>query len=178
MEIMNALEQLRERIERPKQFLGVTFGLNKEQCALLIRRIHASLPEQVKEADRITRESERITSAAKEEGQMTLERAKSESRRLVEAARSEAGRMLEQAKLEREKMLAESEILKLAKTEAEQTRSEAEAAAAKLRRNADDYALDVMIRLENVVSKVMGTVERGKAELQRSSLPAGPAKPK
>lgn len=178
MEIVRALDDLREHIERPKQFFGLTFGLNKEECAVLIRRIQALLPEQVKQADQMMRQSERIVGSAKEDASMALERAKSEADKTVQAARKEAERLLEQAQLERDKMLSDNEILRLAKQEAERLKGESEEEAARLRRGADDYALDVLFRLENVVGKVMTTIERGKGEMQRPTQAVTPVKPK
>jgi cell division septum initiation protein DivIVA len=176
MEIVRALEDLRKHIEEPKSFLGLTVGLNKEECAVLIRRIHALLPEQVKQAAQITRESEKIVDSAKTDATMTLERAKSEAERTVADAKREADRVLEAARAERERMVADNEILKLAKQHAEQVTTSAESEAAKLRRSADDYAMDVLLRLENVVGKVMSTIERGKGEMQRPTHPVIAAK--
>lgn len=178
MEVVRALEELREHIESPRQFLGITFGLNKAECAVLIRRIHALLPEQVKQAAVITRESERIVDSAKEDATMTLERAKSEAARIVEEARREAEKIFQQAQAERDKMLNQNEILRLAKDQAEKVRGDAEQEAARLKRSADDYALDVLARLETSVSKVMGAIERGKSELQRPTQALVGAKPK
>lgn len=178
MEIIKSLDQLREMIEKPRQFLGITFGLNKEECVVLLRRIHASMPEAIKEAEKLVRESSRIVETATEEAQRTLERAKSEAQRITDAAQKEAERELQQARLEREKLLEENEIIRAAKIEAERVRSEAEADAARMRRSADDYALDVLTRLEAALGKAMSNVERGKAELQRTKEPAGVARSK
>jgi cell division septum initiation protein DivIVA len=178
MEIYKALDELKEHLEKTRQLFGITLGLNKDECAVLLRKIHAMLPEQVKEAAVITRDSERIVVSAREDAQMTLERAKSEAEKLLEAARREADRMMEQTKIEREQMLGENEILRLAKEQAGQIQADAEAEATRVRRGADDYALDVLTRLEGNVSKIMAAIERGKSELERSSHPVTPQKPK
>ena len=167
MEVVRALEDLREHIERPRQFFGITFGLNKEECAVLLRRIQALLPSEVKQADQMIRHTERIVDTAKGDATLTLERAKIEAEKLVQSARKEAERLLEQAQIERDKMVSEGEIMKIAKHQAERVKLESEEEAARLRRGADDYALDVLFRLENVVGKVMTTIERGKGEMQR-----------
>lgn len=180
MEVLKALEELKEKIEKPKQFLGMTFGLNKEECALLIRRIHNLLPEQVKEAEKITSQVEKLISTAQQDANHATERAKSESSRLTEEAKKEADLVVEQAKIERERMLSENEILKAAKVEAEQIRATSEAEATRLRRSADDYALDVLSKLEGVITRAASNIERGKAELQRTApiTKAVPVKPK
>lgn len=178
MEITKALEELRENIESPKQFLGITFGLNKEECAVLIRRIHALLPEQVKQASAITRESERIVGTAREDATVTLERARAEAEKVLETSRKEAQRIIEQAAVERDRAVSESEIMKMAKQQAEHVKRESEEEAARLRRGADDYALEVLMRLESVVGKVMATIERGKSEIDRPQQAAVAGRPK
>src|SRR5437762_13438701 len=100
MEVVRALEDLREHIERPRQLFGITFGLNKEECAVLLRRIQALLPAEVKQADQMMRHTERIVDTAKGDATSTLERAKIEAEKLVQSARKEAERLLEQARSE------------------------------------------------------------------------------
>lgn len=178
MEIIKALEELKGLIERPRQFLGLTFGLNKDECVLLIRKIHAGLPEAVKQAEQITKEGERILHSAQQEAQLTLNRAQAESGRLMEASEREAARTLEQARAERERLVSESEVLRAAKAEAERLKAEAEAEATNLRRQADEYALDILTRIEGVISKALMSVERGKQEIARSSDSSRAGSPK
>lgn len=173
MEIVKLLDQLKEELERPRQFLGLTFGMNRDECAVLLRRIHNALPDEVKEAQKITRDAERLTSAASENARTVLERAKAEGVKLMDAARKEAERTLEQARIERERLTNEHEVLKAAKSEAERTRGEAEQEAVRLRRSADDYALDVLTRLESNLAKALSAVERGKSDLQRPTKSLG-----
>lgn len=170
MEVIKALEDLKERIERPRQFLGITMGMNKDECALLIRKIHAGLPEAIKQAEQITKESDRILNTSKQEAALTLNRAQSESKRLIEASEREAARTLDQARAERERLISESEVLKAAKAEAERIRADAATEAARLKRNADEYVLDILTRIENVVSKALASLERGKEEVMRTSV--------
>ncbi len=169
MEVLKALEELKEKIENPKQFLGMTMGLNKEECALLIRRIHNLLPDSIKEAEKVTAQAEKLIGTAQMDAEHAIEKAKSDVSRITEEAQKEANRILEQAKLERERLLSENEILKAAKSEAEQIRNATDAEATRLRRSADDYAMDVLSRLENVITKAAANIERGKAELQRTA---------
>lgn len=178
MEIVNALDDLRKYIEEPRQFMGITFGLNKGEGAVLLRRIQTLLPEQVKQATAITRESERIVGSAKEDASAAVDRARAEGEKLISEARKEAARIVEKAQSEREKLIHESEILKLAKTHAANLRAEAEAEAVRLKRGADDYAVDVLFRLESVVGKVMSTIEKGKSEMERPTQPAMPGRSK
>lgn len=167
MEIVQDLEQLKENIEDTKQFLGVSFNLNKAECLTLIAKINKMLPEQVKEAVAITRDSERIVSGAKQDAEKALERAEIEAEKVRDEALRQAEQIIDLAKKEREQMVQDSEIFKLAKIRAERTISDSEAEAAKVKRGAEDYALHVMFQLENEVGKVASTIERGRSELQK-----------
>ncbi|MDQ2986412.1 MAG: hypothetical protein M3R13_06785 [Armatimonadota bacterium] len=179
MEIVQDLDQLKEHLEDTKQFLGVTFGLNKAECLTLIHKVNKMLPEQVKEAVAITRDSERIVSGARQDADKAIERAEGEAERLRDEARRQGEQIIELAKKEREQLLHESEIFKLAKMQAEKMKVDAEADAAKVKRGAEDYALHVLFQLENVVGKVAGTIERGRSELQKPGLnPPAEAAPK
>lgn len=175
LDVLKTLEELRKEIEHPKQFLWITFGLNKERCALLIRRVTANLPEDLRRAEQIVHEAEKITTTAQHEAQLILDRASSDAQRTIEVAKQEAQKILQSAHSERERLVSEHEILKIAKREAEEIRKEAEMASVRLKRSADEYARDVLNRLEAVLSKAMGTIEKGKIELERS--PTGERKP-
>lgn len=170
MEIVQDLEQLKEYLEDTKQFLGMTFGLDKNECIALIHRVNKMLPEQVKQAEAITRDSDRIVAGAREDAGKTVERAEADAERVRDEARKQAEQIVEMAKKEREQMLQDSEIFKLAKVQSEKLRAEAETDAARVKRGAEDYALHVLFQLENVVGKVAGTIERGRSELQKPGL--------
>ena len=171
MEIVQDLDQLRENIEDTKQFLGISFNLKKAECLTLIHKINKMLPEQVKQADAITKDSERIVTGARQDAEKAMERAEVEAEKIRDEARRQAEQILDLAKKEREQMIQDSEIFKLAKVRSEKAMSEAEAEAAKVKRGAEDYALHVLFQLENVVGKVAGTIERGRSELQKSGAP-------
>lgn len=179
MDIVEDLDQLREHIEDTKQFMGMTFGLNKSECVTLLRQMHKMLPDQVKEAAIITRDSDRIVKDAREDAQSLVEKAEADAERIRGEARQQAEQIIELAKREREQMVQESEIVKLAKLQAEKLTVEADNEASKVKRGAEDYALHVLFQLDNVVTKVQSTIERGRSELQKSggAPPAQTAEP-
>ena len=168
MEIVEDLEQLRENIEDTKQFLGVSLNLKKGECLTLIQRIKQILPEQVKQADAITKDSERIVLGARQDAEKAMEKAVVEAERIRDEARRQAEQIIDLAKKEREQMIQDSEIFKLATVRAEKAMSEAETEAAKVRRGAEDYSLHVLFQLDNVVDRIKSTIEKGRNELQKS----------
>ncbi|HVL38271.1 MAG TPA: hypothetical protein VM328_02660 [Fimbriimonadaceae bacterium] len=167
MDILRMLEQLGDLVEKPRSFGPITWGLNKEEIAMQIAKVRASLPNELKAAVVTVRESDRIVETAKEDATMTLESARRESERIVEEAKKEAERILEQTRIQQERMVNESEVLKLAKAQAEEIRNAADRDAVQMRRGAEKYALDVLGQLEGVVGKVMTTIEGGRREMER-----------
>jgi cell division septum initiation protein DivIVA len=171
VEIVEDLEQLKENIEDTKQFLGVSFNLKKGECLTLIQKINKMLPEQVKQADAITKDSDRIVSGARQDAEKAIEKAEVEAERIRDEARRQAEQIIELAKKEREQMIQDSEIFKLAKVRADKAMTDAEADAAKVKRGAEDYSLHVLFQLDNVVAKIASTIEKGRNELQKAGSP-------
>lgn len=170
MDILRLLDDLNDlATEQPRTIIGpLTWGLDKEEIAMLIAKVRACLPQELKSAASTVRESERIIDAARNDAALTLDSARKESERLIAEAKIEADRIHEQAKLQQERMIAESEILKLSKSQAEAIRTEAERHSSEMKRGSEKYAYDTLVQLENVVGKVMQNVERGKTELSKS----------
>ena len=165
MDILKMIEELRAQLEAPKGFGKLLWGLNRDECLMLVSKIRASLPEQVKSADKLTRESERILHTSRQDAQAEIERAKREGEKIKEEALREAERILEQASLQQAKMLDESEVLRLANEEAKRLLEHTHEECRNLRRGADQYAGDVLEELEDAVSRVMMTIQNGRQRL-------------
>jgi len=168
VDILRLLEDLKElTVDRPKGFMGMVWGLDKDEVNMVIAKIRATLPQELKQAAQTVRESERIVDSAREDANMTLDSARKEGDRLISEARAEAEKIIEHARAQQQVMVLESEILKLAKAQAEELRSQADREAVQLRRGADTYAREVLGQLEGVVGRVMTAIERGKSEIER-----------
>ena len=175
MDILRLLDQLNNlAVESPRQLGPIFWNLDRDEIAMQIAKIRASLPDEMKAAVQTGRESERIVDTAREDATMTLENAKREMERILGEARKEAERIVEHAKAQQERMVNESEILKLAKSQAEEIRNSADRDAVQMRRGAENYAYDMLTQLEGVVGKVMTTIERGKHEIDRTESPVLP----
>lgn len=170
IDVLRLLENLNGLAEKPRSFMGLTVGFNKEEFQIQIDRIKGSLPRDVKEASSLLRETERVMENADDQASRVLDQAKREAAQTIEESLQQAGRTLEQARLQQEQMVSESEVLKLSKAQAEEVRRSAENDAAALRREADRFAYETLDNLEAVVGKVMSTVERGRSELDRPKL--------
>jgi dsDNA-specific endonuclease/ATPase MutS2 len=97
------------------------------------------VPEEVRQARRITEEAGRIT-----------ERATEESRAIIGRAQEQAALLLEERELVRAAQQRAAEIIDAATTE-----------AAEVRRGADEYAAGVLIRLEGECIKALTSIKRG-----------------
>lgn len=168
MDILRLLDNLSETIERPKQLGPMTWRLDRDEVAMQISKIRASLPTELKQAVQTVRETDRIIDSAREDAQVTLENAKREAERVMAEAHKEAEKLIEQARAQQERMINESELMKLAKAQSEEIRNSADREAVQMRRGAESYAYDILTQLEGVVTKVMSAVERGKQEIDRS----------
>ena len=117
----------------------------------LIDQLRSSVPDEVRQARRITEEAGRITERAREEGDNVIARAQEqaaqmlEERELVRAAQQRAGELLEQAQGE----------------------------AREVRRGADEYAAGVLIRLEGECIKALTSIKRGIDMLDERHRPSG-----
>jgi hypothetical protein len=121
--------------------LPLTSSVVVDQAAALelIDELRHAIPEEVQSARRINAEGERI-----------LERANQEAERIVARAREQASQMID-----------EQGLTDAAEAESRRLVAEAEADAGETRQGADDYAADVLVRLEAEVSRVLGQIERG-----------------
>jgi len=166
MDILRILEELNEQaVLKPKSFGPFTYGLNKDEIGMLIVKVRASLPTELKVAAQTVRESGRIVETAKEDAQSAIDSGKKEAQIVLDQARIEADRIIAQAKLEQDKMLSESEIIKISKAQSEEIRLSAEREATQLRRGSEEYSYQVLSQLGTVVEKAMTTIEHGKQAL-------------
>jgi bifunctional DNA-binding transcriptional regulator/antitoxin component of YhaV-PrlF toxin-antitoxin module len=105
----------------------------------LVDQLRTSVPEEVRQARRITEDSGRITDRAREEGET-----------IVARAQEQAAQMLEERELVRAAQQRSAEILDQAQDEARE-----------VRRGADEYAAGVLIRLEGECIKALTSIKRG-----------------
>ncbi len=112
-----------------------------DQAAILelIDQLRVAVPDEVRQAKRITEDAGRITERAREDGDQILVR-----------AQEQAAQMLE-----------ERELVKLAQQRATEIIDQASAEGAEVRRGADEYAAGVLIRLEGECIKALTSIKRG-----------------
>jgi hypothetical protein len=152
--------------EDPRTIVGrLTYGLDKQEISLVISKIKTSLPEELHNASLNIKESQKIKEQASSDAELALQKAGEEGKRLLQQAEEHALKIIATAKEQQEHLIAQSEVLKLSKAQAEEIRNSAEREAAQTRRGADQYALDVLSKLETTIDKVSGHVKASRSEL-------------
>lgn len=172
------LDQLEMLVEESKHFMGF-IRLDEDEFFMLISKLRASLPEDVRRAGKIAENSDKIMEAAQTEAEKSLEEAHSEAQQLLLQAREDAESLLTSARTEAEGTISDArersaaltgdseisrmasaqakEILTHAETKAAEIRKRAEADAAEIRTGADDYAFSVLSNLEKHLEDSMAS---------------------
>ncbi|MEU9761594.1 cell division initiation protein [Streptomyces sp. NPDC047985] len=84
---------------------------------------------------------------------------------MVEQARQEAGRIVEAAHAERNSLISGTEVARQSQAEADRILEEARREAAEVRAEADEYVDSKLANFEVVLTKTIGSVDRGREKL-------------
>lgn len=163
--------------------------VDEDAFFVLTQRLKNALPEDIKKATELARktasvvenansEAKRMVTDAQNEAQhlvgdarsqadRALEDSRSRSERMVEDARREAERILADAQQHAEQLVADHTVTQTAEKTAEKTEQAALREAEDLRRQADDYAYDILDRTETILNKLMTGVQQGKNQIQQ-----------
>src|SRR6267143_3833524 len=111
-----------------------------EQAAVLdlIDQLRVAIPEEVKQARRINQESDRVLSKAREEAEQ-----------IIGAAQEQAALLLQDQAILREAEAKANEMLARAQTKSDETMG-----------GADQYAADVLVRLESDLVKTLSIIKK------------------
>lgn len=183
IDTIKCLERLEALVEESFKVMGF-YRFDEEEFYMLVNKIRASLPEDLRKAGKITQNSEKITLAAQSEAEQAVEAGRAEAAQIVQEARARAQALAEQSEIARIASAQAREIVAQAEAEARDLRVAAENYAGDVRAGADEYAHDVLGDLEDQVGQVLRqvegrvsgmltTIQRGRAKLdQRSGRPA------
>lgn len=135
--------------------------LEERRLLDLIDEMRVSVPENVAEAQRLVEQRERILSEAEGEAHDT-----------IAAAQEEASRRITESEITKSAEAHGQAILAAAQQRAEAIVAEASKQIAQRRGEADDYALDVLRRLESHLDTLRNSVRRGIEALEREKVPS------
>jgi hypothetical protein len=158
LDIVDTLEQVVGSARRLPFTPSVV--VNEDEILELVDRIRVALPDDLTTARHTVDERDEMLERAAREGAELTTRAEEEAARLVREARAHAATLVD-----------EHAIVLTATARAHDLVGEAEKQAASERSAADDYAHEVMQRLEDQLERWLGTVREGLQSLPQKTQP-------
>ena len=144
MSLMILLDRLDQMIESATEIpLTGKCLIDAEEALDLLDRIRNAIPEEVKRAEWLNAEKDRV----------------------IREGQAEAERMLAQAQEYINKMVSESEITRRAKEQRDRIIAEAEEQARAIEQEARAYAQSVLANLQEALERTLEVVRRGREEL-------------
>lgn len=139
MDIQFLVERLEALVVNARK-LPMTSQVILEQAAVLdvIDQMRVAIPEEVRQARRVNQESDQMLGKAREEAEQII------------------GAAQEQAAL----LLQDQSVLREAESQAAELRERAQGKADETMRGADQYASDVLVRLESDLVKTLSIVKK------------------
>jgi hypothetical protein len=153
MDILHLVDRLEELFNESRTVPFTRNAVVDEDKMLdIIDQMRVTIPAEVKQAQQLLAQKDRIVAQAQEE-----------AARIVALAREKGEQMLER-----------ENIIKNATTRADQILAQARADAAATRRDADDYVIEGLQRLEDEMARLLNQVRNGlrKLEEDRQRQPA------
>lgn len=117
--------------------------IDKDELEELIHKMRIALPEEIKEAEWLSREKEKY----------------------LEQAQEEAKRILREAEIYVERMIREDQITTRAEEEARKIIAEAKKSAARIEADAMQYANSILEQLEESLERTIRIVRKGREEM-------------
>jgi cell division septum initiation protein DivIVA len=145
MDIMHLVDRLEELFNqsRPIPFTH-NVVVDEDRMLDLIDQMRMAIPDEIREAQKILATRDRVVAQAQEEANRTLTIAREKS----------------------EQLLGRDALMQAAQTRAEQIIQQARAEAESIRRDADDYVIDTLRRVEMELDRYLNQVRNGVITLE------------
>ena len=155
MDILHLVDRLEEIFNAGFHVpLSHNLVVDEDRVLDLIDQMRVSIPDEVKKAQQVLAQRDRVLAQAQEEAARTVQLAKEKGEQLVDR----------------------ESIVMAAQTRADQILQTAKADADAIRADADDYALEMLTQLETELAKSLAQVRNGIAKLKtEKGLPVGPS---
>jgi F0F1-type ATP synthase membrane subunit b/b' len=146
MDILHLVDRLEELFNQSRSvpFTQQYVIVNVDRMLDIIDQMRVSIPEEIKKSQALLAQRDRILAQAQEEVNRTLGLAREKSETLVER----------------------DAIFQAAQARAEQIIAQARAEGVNTKKEADEYVLETLTRLETEMDRVMGQVKNGIRSLQ------------
>jgi cell division septum initiation protein DivIVA len=148
MDILQMIDRLEELLNesRPLPFTHNVI-VDEDRMLDLIDQMRVSIPEEVKKAQQLLAQRDRLLAQAQEEANRTIAIAREKSDQLIER----------------------DQVVQTAFTQAEQIKAQAENAALGIRQDADNYVMETLRNLEMEMERTLNQVRNGIRTLQENS---------
>ena len=145
MDILQMIDRLEELLNesRPLPFTRNVI-VDEDRMLDLIDQMRVSIPEEVKKAQQLLSQRDRLLAQAQEEANRTIAIAREKSDQLVER----------------------DQVVQAAYAQSDQIKGQAEVDAQAIRMEADKYALETLRTLENEMERTLNQVRNGIRALQ------------
>jgi multidrug efflux pump subunit AcrA (membrane-fusion protein) len=157
MDILHLVDRLEELFNegRPIWFTH-SVSINEEKFLDIIDQMRITIPEEIKKAQQLLNQHDRILAQAQEEANRTLQLAREKGEKVVE----------------------KDNVVQAAQVRSEQIISQARNEAEATRKDADSYALETLTRIEAEVEKYLNQIRNGIQVLQSDSQPKKKIEPR
>lgn len=153
--VLQMIDDLEQLLAEDIKVMNRALWVDVDEFFALTNKIRLALPQEVRRADRLVKDSDR------------LERdAQAQAARIVDEANNEAARLVHEAEGKAQQATEASEITRAATARAKQIMQDAEEHAREIKKGADDYAREVLENLDNYVARVMTTIRQGREKLE------------
>jgi cell division septum initiation protein DivIVA len=145
MDILHLVDRLEELFNegRPIWFTH-SVSINEEKFLDIIDQMRVTIPDEIKKAQQLLNQRDRILAQSQEEANRTLQLAREKGEKVVE----------------------KDSIVQAAQARSEQIISQARNEAEATRRDADTYVLETLTKIESEVEKYLNQVRNGIQVLQ------------
>lgn len=148
MDILHLVDRLEELFNESRPIpLTHNVVVDEDRMLDLIDQMRVTIPEEVKRAQQVLTQRDRILAQAQEEANRTLELAREKSKKLVER----------------------DGVVKAAHAQADELRKQAERDAESTRREADNYVIQTLSRIEMELERLLNQARNGILALEHIS---------
>ncbi|TYR49950.1 ATP synthase F0 subunit B [Streptomyces parvus] len=144
MDVQKKLDEIVEAVGSARSMpMSASCVVNRAELLAMLEEVRQALPGSLAQAQELIGGQEQF----------------------AEQARQEAERIIESAHAQRASLISETEIARQAQSEADRILSEARREAEEVRAEADDYVDSKLANFEVVLTKTIGSVDRGREKL-------------
>jgi len=156
MDILHLVDRLEELFNESRSIpFTHSVIIDEDRMLDIIDQMKTSIPEEIKRAQQLTAQRDRILAQATEEANRTL------------ALAREKG----------EQIIAQTSIVQAAQARAEQIQAQAQAEAENTRQQADEYVINSLLALESELDRTLTQVRNGIRKVQTDIVEKYPNQP-